>query len=187
MLKRYLLTTATAALFATAALGAQAGQTPSTGAPAPRPSTTPQSTVSDQAGGVVTMVGCLKLEKDVPGRSPNIVERAGVAEDYILTGATRSAGSQTASGATAPGAVGTTGSASSAGAANAMFKVEGIDDERLQNLVNKRVEVTGRIDDDDKREAAGATPAAPRTSDDDMPEFEATSIREVPGTCDAGR
>jgi hypothetical protein len=47
--------------------------------------------------------------------------------------------------------------------------------------------VTGRIDDDDKREAAGATPAAPRSADDDMPEFEATSIREVPGTCDAGR
>src|SRR5512134_1951147 len=107
MLKRYLLTTATAALFATAALGAQVGQTPSTGAPTPRPSTTPQSTVSDQASGVVTMVGCLKLEKDVPGRGPNIVERAGVAEDYILTSATRSAtGSQTAGGSTAPGAVG---------------------------------------------------------------------------------
>jgi hypothetical protein len=187
MLKRYLFTTATAALFATAALTAQVGQTPSAGAP-PRPSPTPQSTVSDRPGDVVTMVGCLKNERDVPGRAPNVAERAGILEDYILTNASPAAQSQTASGpstatpgGSASSAVGTAGSAA---AANAMFKIEGIDDERLKNLVGKRVEVTGRIDDDDKREAAGGTPAAPQTSDDDMPEFEATSIREVPGACD---
>jgi hypothetical protein len=31
---------------------------------------------------------------------------------------------------------------------------------------------------------SGSAAATPRDADDDMPEFEAVSIREVPGTCD---
>ena len=41
------------------------------------------STTSAQAAST-TLVGCVYQEKDVPGRAPNVAERAGVMEDYIL-------------------------------------------------------------------------------------------------------
>ena len=51
--------------------------------------TPPTPTTEDQAGKdqarAVTVEGCLMREADVPGRRPNIAERAGVGEDYILT------------------------------------------------------------------------------------------------------
>ena len=31
-----------------------------------------------------TLIGCVYQEKDVPGRAPNVAERAGILEDYIL-------------------------------------------------------------------------------------------------------
>src|SRR5687768_4475318 len=37
---------------------------------------------SDQT---ITVTGCLMAEKDVPGRSQSVTERAGVGEDYVLT------------------------------------------------------------------------------------------------------
>src|SRR5918993_3403280 len=48
----------------------QSGQTPTTATAAAR---------------VLTLTGCVQAEKDVPGRRPSVTERAGVAEDYILT------------------------------------------------------------------------------------------------------
>jgi hypothetical protein len=145
----------------------------------------------------MVITGCLKREEQVAGRQPNPVERAGVMEDYIITNAAPATSAAAGSGS---GAVGTSGTAASGSAASAgrnissQYKVEGIPDERLSQLVGKRVEITGRVDDDDQREAAapggatagGATAAAP-APDDDMPEFEAVSIREVAGTCDEGR
>jgi hypothetical protein len=69
-----------------------------------------------------------------------------------------------------------------------MYKVEGPSDERLQALVGMRVEVTGRIDPEG---GLGASPGAPRPDRSlgpdkiNLPEFEATSIRDVAGTCPA--
>ena len=68
-----------------------------------------------------------------------------------------------------------------------MYKVEGPSDEHLKALVGKKVEVTGRIDP----EGSGATAGGPRPDRGpgpdaiSLPEFEATTVREVSGTCPA--
>jgi hypothetical protein len=126
-------------------------------------------------------------EKDVPGRAPNVAERAGILEDYILAEVTSSQ-AKGASSAGTPGAVGTSGMAKS----GAMYKLELVADDKLKEMVGKRVEVTGRIDAEagDKTSPAAAPPT---TATDraigrdrvDLPEFEVTSIREVAGTCPA--
>jgi hypothetical protein len=198
MLKRYLFTVVVAGSFATA-VSAQIGQSPTAGAP--RPSTTPQGTVADRPA-TITLTGCLQRERDVPGRSANAAEQAGVLEDYLLTNAAAdnaaAPGTTASTSAAGQGAVGTSGAAGAtpsgapAAGAAATFKVEGLDDERLRNLVGRRVEVTGRIDNDDAREASPTgtagiagdpAPTVPRATADDVPEFEATSIREVAGEC----
>jgi hypothetical protein len=117
----------------------------------------------------------------VPGRTPNVADRAGVLEDYILADAT-SAPAQPRPGAK-PEATGTTGTMPASGN---MYKVENIPDERLKALVGKRVEVVGRIDPEGGPGAAPGQPTADRAPGPDqinLPEFEATSIREATGTC----
>jgi hypothetical protein len=160
----------------TAALTAQSQQ-PAPGATTPSPSTAagPQS--------ATTLVGCLYREDQIPGRKPNVAERAGILEDYVLADASMpSTGAKP--GAT-PGATGTSGS--NAPATGTMYKVESIADDRLKTLVGKRVEVMGRIDPEGGKAAPGS-PAPDRGLGPDqinLPEFEATSIREIPGTCPA--
>jgi hypothetical protein len=191
MITRYLVTGALAMACAVSVATAQ--QNPA-GAnqqnPADRQQQQPQTppAASTAQGPSVTLVGCLQREEDVPGRRPNIAERAGVLEDYILTGATMKAEAAPPADPARPsgGAVGTTGSTPATGS---MYKIEGIPDERLKQLVGRRVEVMGRIDEDDLREArpSGAAgqqqPGGAPKPGDDMPEFEATSIREIEGTC----
>jgi hypothetical protein len=134
----------------------------------------------------MTLVGCLYTEDKIPGRTPNVVERAGVLEDYILADASMPTAQAPRPGATA-GATGTTGSAPSAGN---MYKVENIADERLKPLVGKRVEVMGRIDPEGigripPGSGAPTTDRGPSRDQINLPEFEASSIREVSGTCPA--
>jgi hypothetical protein len=173
-----------AVVFVTAALAAQApapGQTPTPSDRPATPSTAPATPATPPSGQQpstaakptsVTLTGCLVREQDVPGRKPNPAERAGVLEDYILTSA-----------AAASGAAG-----ASAAKISSMYKVEGIPDEKLKSLVGKKVEVVGRVDADDAREAVGTAGAAtPKSAADDMPEFEATAIKEVPGDCPAAK
>jgi hypothetical protein len=127
-------------------------------------------------------------EQDVPGRTPNVAERAGIGEDYILADA-RSSSSAPSSGST-PSATGTSGTTPS------MYKLEQIPDERLRAAVGKRVEVTGKIDmeagDSVKGGAAGAAGTTGSTADRslgpdkiNLPEFEVSSMRVVEGTCPA--
>jgi hypothetical protein len=188
------MTIGTLTLFATAALSAaQAAQ-----APSPQPSTpprqtqpstqepparsTPQSppTATTTAQTTATLVGCLYREGQVPGRTPNVVERAGVLEDYILADATMPPATRPG---TPPGAVGTSGAVPSTGN---MYKVESIPDERLKALVGKRVEVSGRIDPEDAGLGGASTrDRGPGPDQVNLPEFEASSIREVSGTCPA--
>ena len=143
---------------------------------------TQSSTAASQTP--VTLTGCVYREKDVPGRAPNVAEKAGVLEDYIL------AEVGTASAAK-PGAVGTSGSSATA-KSSPMYKLELIADDKLQTMVGRRVEVTGRVDAEaGDAKSTAATP--PTTQTDkvigrdriDLPEFEVTSIREVSGTCPA--
>jgi hypothetical protein len=190
------VSTSIAVLLAAAVAIAQTPSSPQSSSPSQQPSTSSQQPATSQpatpspsaAAASITLVGCLVREDQVPGRQPNIAERAGVLEDYILTDAQTA--SETGSASGTAGATGTSGSASATSNISKMYKVEGIPDERLKSLVGKRVAVSGKVDADDRREAAPtgtAGAATPRTADDDMPEFEATSIREVPGSCPAPR
>jgi hypothetical protein len=117
---------------------AQTPQTPTTPAGQPqtqRPTTTDtqrpttdsqRSATTDQA---ITISGCLKSEKDVPGRGTDIAARVGMDDDYILTNVKMAQGSST----------------SGMGLA-AMYEVKGVSDSELKKHLNHQVEVTGRLD-----------------------------------------
>jgi hypothetical protein len=112
-------------------------------------------------------------EEQVPGRTPNVVERAGILEDYILADASTVA---------TPAQPGPSGATTTSGTT---FKLEGPKDETLKALLGKRVEVTGRIDPEGGPSASGS-PRADRGLGPDqinLPEFEATSIRETSASC----
>jgi hypothetical protein len=172
--KNYVLTASLAVVASSTLVGAQAGT-----AQQPAPQRPAEAQAAPQAA-TTTLTGCVYKEEDVPGRAPNVAERAGILEDYILAEIT-------------PAATGTPGATGTSGAARKpMYKLEFVDDERLKALVGKRVEVIGRIDAEagDSRTAA----TAPKTSDADkvigrdrvdLSEFEVTSIKEVSGTCPA--
>jgi hypothetical protein len=176
--KNYIIGTSLAIVCSTAAF---AGQTPTT---------TPTQQPQAKQGATTTLAGCVYREKDVPGRAPNVAERAGVLEDYILAEIAPKPDTAT-SPTTTPGATGTSGTAQAK--LGSMYKLELIPDEKLRAVVGKRVEVTGRIDAEagDSTAPAGATPPTSTTDRAlgrdriDLPEFEVTSIREVSGTCPA--
>ncbi|HET9704921.1 MAG TPA: hypothetical protein VFP85_12850 [Vicinamibacterales bacterium] len=163
-MKRTFLTAAGLLMAGALTLNAQAPQTPPTPQqqPQPRP-TEPQTRPADPTRGaaqaaadqVVTITGCLKQEKDVPGLTPNPAERAGVTEDYILTEVKMAASSKV-----------------SGLALSGMYEVEGIDESELKKHLNHQVEVTGKI--------AGAATASDKT-----PNFSATSLKMVAATCPA--
>lgn len=189
MFKNYMLMASAAVLASSTLVGAQAGSTQQP--QSQQPQTTPRPTESQpaaaqQTGATTTLTGCVYKEKDVPGRAPNVAERAGILEDYILADVKPAAGSAASTSGT-PGATGTSGVA-----AKSMYKLEFVDDDRLQSLVGKRVEVVGRIDAE-SGDARSSTGAARTTDTDkvigrdrvDLAEFEVTSIKEVEGTCPA--
>lgn len=178
-MRRYGIAFGVAAFCAAATISAQEQQPPATSTPQPPATTRPAEQTS---GATVTLSGCVYKEQDVPGRSPNIAERAGVLEDYVLAHVESKSSSES-------GAVGTSGSAD---AGKKMYKLEQIADDRLQALVGKRVEVTGRIDaepGDTGRPTGTSGAAQPDRSagpdDIELPEFEVASIKEVDGTCPA--
>lgn len=141
----------------------------------------PQSSPQVSVRPTTTLTGCLYREDQVPGRKPNVVERAGILEDYILAGVTVAGEAQRPTG--------TAGSAgSTVPSTGTMYKVEKIADEKLKALVGKRVEVTGTIDPEGRSRlgVGGAKPDAGLGPDKiSLPEIEASSIREVSGTCTA--
>jgi hypothetical protein len=70
-------------------------------------------------------------EQDVPGRKPNVVERAGVMEDYILTNAKMIKGSAPqAAGQARPG-----DPTGTAGTTSPMYDVKGPADDQLKRLL----------------------------------------------------
>ena len=149
--------------------------------PPPRqdPATRPPAAQQDTAK-AVTVEGCLVREADVPGRQPNVAERAGVAEDYILTSTKMIKGSAPAGAGSARPSETPTGTS---GAAGAMYEVEGIDDEKLKQHVGQRVQIEGTFENVDRAQAPkeGQTPA------DDLVEIRGTVIRKVAGNCPAGK
>ena len=176
-----------------AGLGAQ---TPQTQPPATQtPTTQAPASASTAQTATTTIQGCVYKEEAIPGRAPNIAEKAGVLEDYILVPTDTSLATAGTSGTTPPAAAGTTGTAA-AKTIHKAFKLEKISDDQLRAVVGKRVEITGRVDAEkgDTKAAAtgtsgtGTAPAADKTVGPDsieLPEFEVTSMREVEGTCPA--
>jgi hypothetical protein len=155
-MKRTFVTAAGLLIAGALTLNAQAPQTPPTPqqpAPRPAPADPAQRAAAQATDQVVTITGCLKEEKDVPGLTPNPAERAGVTEDYILT-AVKMAASSKVSGLALSG----------------MYEVEGIDGAELKKHLNHQVELTGKI--------AGAATASDKT-----PNFAATSLKMVAATC----
>jgi hypothetical protein len=149
------------------------------GQPQNPPPQTPETSTTVRP--TTTLAGCLYREDQVPGRKPNVAERAGILEDYILADASV-AGTQTKPGATA-GATGTTVTTPASGN---MYKVEGPPDEQLKALVGKRVEVTGRISPERGPVGTAGKPRPDQGLGPDeinLPEVEATSTREISGTC----
>ena len=131
-----------------------------------------------------TITGCVYQEKDVPGRAPNLAERAGFLEDYILAEITP---------AEAAKPTGTSGS--TIPKTYSMYKLEHASDKVLKEMVGKRVEVTGRVDAK-ANDASGPPPASAETNKTDriighdrinLPEFEVSTIRAVSGSCPARR
>jgi hypothetical protein len=141
----------------------------------PPPQTPRAPTADTTVQPTTTLAGCLYREEQVPGRKPNVAERAGLLEDYILADAS-TVGTQRQPGPTGVPASGN------------MYKVEGPADEKLKALVGKRVEVSGRIDPEGGPAASPGSPRPDRGLGPDkinLPEVEATSIREISGTCPA--
>jgi len=140
-----------------------AAQAPAT-AQDPKPASPAASQAASTAA--VTIEGCLVREQDVPGRKPNVAERVGVGEDYILmsTKIVKSADKPT----------GTSGTAGP----SRMYQVKGIDDERLKPLAGKRVQVEGNLKDLDE-------PATPKPGAEDIADIQGASIRQVSGDCPA--
>ena len=143
------------------------------------------SQVSTTVNPTTTLTGCLYREAQVPGRKPNIAERAGILEDYILADAVVADARQQPRPTTGP-PTGTSGTVPSTGT---MYKVENIPDQQLKALVGKRVEVAGRIDPEGRGAlgvGGGVKPDRGLGPDAiSLPEFEASSIREVQGKCPA--
>jgi hypothetical protein len=140
------------------------------------------SSLSAQSASTTTLIGCVYQEKDVPGRAPNLAERAGILEDYILA---------ELSPAEAAKPSGTSGSA--VPTTYSMYKLEKTSDSQLKAMVGKRVEVIGTIDVEAK-DSTGQPSASVATNKTDkiighdrikLPEFEVTSIRAVGGSCPA--
>ena len=145
---------------ASVTLGAQAPQS----APTPQPPDNRQPTITQTptralpANPTMTIAGCLQQENDVPGLQPNVAERAGVTEDYILTNVKMSPSSSV-----------------SGIAVSTKYEIEGIAEAELKKHLNHQVELTGQI-----------TQAEP-TSSDATPDFRATSVKMLAATCNAAQ
>lgn len=146
-------------------LNAQAPQNPpaTPQSPAPQAGTDRapdrQTPISDaaraQAGQVLTITGCLKEEKDVPGLKPNIAEKTGIGDDYILTAVKMSPSSKV-----------------SGIALGNHYEIEGISKDELKKHLNHQVEITGTI-----------SPSS--SKDDDAPDFHGTALKMLATTCSA--
>ena len=125
----------------------------------------------------VTVTGCLKAEKDVPGRRP-ATDRAAT-EDFVLTSVAMAPSSQTSG-------LGLTST----------LDVKGLAASELQKHVNHQVEITGTLTQGSMQGNRGTAPAAnpgaekregtpQSTANADIPNIQATSIKMLSATCPA--
>lgn len=173
-----------------------AGQNPPpTPSPPQTPTTQTERRADTDSGPTVTVQGCLMREADVPGLESNVIERAGVTEDFVITSAKVLKGR-------APEGQGDSASR------NTMFEVEGLSENQLEPNLNRRVEIDGTIEEASDRsrdtsrspvtprsdpampepdpDPRGMTPSTPNTAGD-LAQLQARSIRAVPGDCPTAR
>ncbi len=157
-MRKSFLTIAALVGASTLTINAQTPQTQPPPRPAPPATDTTQRTAAATDQQVLTIRGCLKEEKDVPGLKPNVAERAGVTEDYVLTNAKMAPNSTVSGVGVAP-----------------TYEVEGIAEAELKKHINHEVELTGTITQ------------ATATASDATPDFKATSIKMIAATCPAAQ
>lgn len=191
MLNRYLATGALVALTGSGALlvaQSEPGQatpsqtSPATSRPAPATAQTAEKTAP------TTLTGCVYREKDIPGRAPNVAERVGIGEDFILAEMPSSP-----IAARTPSAVpGTSAPVGTSGTALAMYKLHKIDSDQVKPLVGRRVEVVGQIETKPGDQIAPAPGQQSSKLDKvvghdevNLSEVAVSSIREVAGSCPA--
>jgi glucose/arabinose dehydrogenase len=160
-MKRHCLSFAAATLAVSVSLSAQTPQNPPAQPPMPpaadraQPSTDVQTpAATSQVSQVITIAGCLKEEQEVAGLKPNVAERAGLTEDYILTNVKMAPSSNVSGIAVAP-----------------RYEIEGIAESELKKHLNHQVEITGTI--------TQPTPVA----NDPTPDFKGTALKMVSASC----
>jgi hypothetical protein len=165
--------------------------------------TAPQPLPEQQADRTptVTINGCLKQEKDVPGLQPSATARAGSApgEDFVVTNAKMadrdSAGSPPADQSDTTGRAG----AASGSKQGGIYKlaIGATDNEKLRPHLNQQIEVTGSVamgglDRSGPPTGTQGTPeqGEPRSTAKSggivMPEIQATRIRVISPSCTTG-
>jgi hypothetical protein len=117
---------------------------------------------------VVVVEGCVATENEIPGRKENLAERAGLAEDFILVNAKVVKGHAPAAARDDSGGVVSAG-------LRPMYEIGGLTDEQLKIHVGRRVRIEGSFGNLDR----GASPP----KNEDLVELNATTIRQIPGTC----
>ena len=122
-------------------------------------------------GQTVTVSGCLMREADVPGQKPNPAERAGIMPDYVLTNVQM----RSASPAGTAGRTETPRETAGATTSDTKLKLQKLDGDKAKDNLNKRVEVTGRLDVD-KTDAPRGT---------QLPKLEVASLRVLAQSCTA--
>ncbi len=203
-MKRNAFRNAAALAFSVTLAGAVMAQTPSPQTPQTPPPTTPQTTrpspdtprqdsLKNMIGQTVTVSGCLASASGSGGAAP-----AGASSDFVLTNV------QLRSGAPTPGATpgapstGTPSTSGATGSSNTKLKLKETGAAKLSENVNKRVEVTGKLEAGSSSTAPspGTTPGAPgapgapepgtpkpSASADAMPELQVASVKVLEQTC----
>ena len=126
-----------------------------------RPMTDDRQRPSTTAGQVVTVTGCLKEEKDVPGRNGSAMVRGHMDNDYVLTNVKMAEGSAT----------------SGIGLAT-MYEIKGID-AQLKPHLNHQIEVTGTLESAKDRTSTSTTA--------DITDLNGTSVKMLSQTCSANQ
>lgn len=163
-----LLTMAALAMSGALTLNAQTPQRP----PDPQGDTTQRAAEAAKAQ-VVTVTGCLKAEKDVPGRRPNVSERAaGTTDGYILADVKMAPGSTT----------------SAIGLAST-YGIAGMADAELQKHLNHQVQIVGTLSTGDAHgnRGASAAPGSAAAANADLPQLHGTTLTMLAATCPAAQ
>ena len=160
-----LLTIGALAISGALTLNAQQPQRP----PDPQGDTTQRAAEAAKAQ-VVTVTGCLKAEKDVPGRRPNAPETAaaGATEKFVLTNVKMAPATTTSAIGLAP-----------------TYGIAGIADAELQKHLNHEVQIVGTVSPGDARgnRGAAAAPGSAASANANLPQLQGTTLTMLSATC----